>query len=423
MVKPVRVVAGVSLVTLALALAACGGSSDDAGSGGSGGKTLVISTDLPLQGTSKDSSDSTVNAIKLYLEQQGNKAGAYNVQLKTYDDSTAAKGAWDDATCAANAQAHVANTDEVAVMGTFNSGCAKIEVPVLNQDPSGPMLMVSHANTNVGLTKTWETGAPQKYAPSGKKSYARVVTTDDYQGQADATFMKEDLKVSKVYILNDNDTYGQGVAKSFQTTAEKVGLTVVANEPYDLKQPNYTALMQKIKASGADAVFVGGIYDSNGGQLIKDKVSVLGDNSKVKFFAPDGWTGYPAFLKQKESAGAYLSFAGLSLDTLKKAAGPGAKFLDDYQAKYGAAPAASYALYGVAAVQVILDAISKSDGTRAGVRNAVFDGAGVTIGADKSVLGKEIHIDPATGDVNAKDITIELVKGGAETFLKAQAVS
>ncbi len=55
--------------------------------------------------------------------------------------------------------------------------------------------------------------------------------------------------------------------------------------------------------------------------------------------------------------------------------------------------------------------------------NAVFSGAGITIPPADSVTGKEIKIDPATGDTNAKDITVELVKGGAETFFKAQAVS
>ena len=100
-----------------------------------GAQTLVVSSDLPLQGGSKDQSESTNNVIKLVLKQAGNKAGKYNLQFKSYDDSTAAKGAWDDAQCAANAQAHVANRNEVAVMGTYNSGCAKIIVPVLNQDP------------------------------------------------------------------------------------------------------------------------------------------------------------------------------------------------------------------------------------------------------------------------------------------------
>jgi branched-chain amino acid transport system substrate-binding protein len=418
-VKPVRAVAVVAVATLALA--ACGGGSGE-GSGGTS-KTLIISTDLPMQGASKDSSDSTINAIKLYLEQQNNKAGDYTVQLKTYDDSTAAAGQWDPATCSKNAVDHVSNKNEVAVMGTFNSGCAKLEVPTLNQDPNGPMLMVSHANTNVGLTKTWDPGEPAKYAPSGKKSYARVVTTDDYQGQADATFASEDLGVKKVYILNDNQTYGQGVAKTFEEQAKKLGMTVVANEPYSAKQPNYTALFQKIKAQNVDLIFVGGIYDNNGGQLIKDKVAVLGDNTKVKFMAPDGWSGYPDFLKQPESEDVYLSFAGLSLQPLLKAGGAGADFINAYKAKYGALPASSYALYGVAAVQVILDAIAKSDGTRKGVRDAVFEGSGITLAADKSVLGKEIKIDPATGDVNQKDISIEIVKSGEETFKKAQPVT
>ncbi len=151
-------------------------------------KDLVISTDLPLQGASATQSDSTNKMIQLYLEQIGSKAGDYNITLKTYDDSTAAKGAWDDAACAKNATDHVANENEVAVMGTFNSGCAKIEVPTLNQDSTGPMLMVSHANTNPGLTKKWDTGEPDKYYPTGTRNYARVVTTDDYQGQGAAQF-------------------------------------------------------------------------------------------------------------------------------------------------------------------------------------------------------------------------------------------
>lgn len=416
--KPIGAVAIVAVA--ALGLAACGGGSSS-GSGGSG-KTLIISTDLPMQGSSKAASDSTVNAINLYLDQVNHKAGKYTVKLQTYDDSTAAAGQWDPASCSKNAQSHVANKNEVAVMGTFNSGCAELEVPVLNQDPSGPMLMVSHANTNPGLTKSWNPGEPQKYFPSGERSYARVVTTDDYQGTADADFAKS-IGATKIYILNDNQVYGEGVAKAFQTEAVKDGLTVIANTPYDSKQPNYTALMNRIKTAGADMVFVGGIYDNNGGQLIKDKVNVLGDNTKVKFMAPDGWTGYPQFLSQSVSAGVYLSFAGLSLQPLEQAGGAGAKFIQAYKAKYNADPVGAYPLYGVAAIQSILQAIANSDGTRKGVRNAVFTGSGIDIPAAQSVLGKEVKIDPATGDVNAKDISIELVKGGAETFLKAQPVS
>jgi branched-chain amino acid transport system substrate-binding protein len=308
-------------------------------------------------------------------------------------------------------------------MGTLNSGCAKIEVPVLNQAPDGPMLMVSHANTNVGLTQKWDAGEPQKYYPTGKRNYARVVTTDDVQGAAAAIFAGQTLGVKKCYILNDNETYGQGVAKVFQENAPKNGVTVLGNDAWDPKATNYTAVFQKIQAAGADCVFLGGIYDAGGAQLIKDKISVLGDNNKVKMIAPDGFTGFPDLLKSSASQGMYLTFAGLSIDQLLTAGGGGAKFLDAYKAKFGGPPSSNYALYGVAATQIILKAIAASDGTRKGVTEQVLGGSGVSLPASESVLGKDIKIDPATGDVNAKDITVEVVKGNKETFLKAQSVS
>jgi len=416
---------GAVAITGALALAACG-SNTGGGSGSSSapaGKTVVIGTDMPLQGSSKDSSDATNQAIQLYLDQIGSKVGDYTIELKQYDDSTAAAGKWDQGQCTKNATDHVANANEIAVMGTYNSGCAKIIVPILNQDPNGPMLMVSQANTNPGLTKTWDPGEPQKYYPTGKRNYARVVTTDDNQGRAAAQFMAKDLMVKKCYILNDNETYGLGVAQSFAAEAPKVGIEIIGNEAWDAKQPNYTALFQKIKGLGADCVYLAGIFDNNGGQLIKDKVAVLGDNTAVALMGPDGFTGYPELNKLPEGQGMYLSFPGLTNDDLRKQGGAAAKLLDAYKAKYGADPATSYALYGVAAVQVILQALQQSDGTRLGVNNAVFSGSGITIPADISAIGKELKIDPATGDVNLLDMTIEQIKDNTETTLKGWPIT
>ena len=412
---------GAVAITGALALAACGSSTG--GGSGSSGKTVVIGTDMPLQGSSNDSSDATNQAIQLYLDQIGSKVGDYTIELKQYDDSTAAAGKWDQGQCTKNATDHVANANEIAVMGTYNSGCAKIIVPILNQDPTGPMLMVSQANTNPGLTKTWDPGEPQKYYPTGKRNYARVVTTDDNQGRAAAQFMAKDVMVKKCYILNDNETYGLGVAQSFAAEAPKVGIEIIGNEAWDAKQPNYTALFQKIKGLGADCVYLAGIFDNNGGQLIKDKVAVLGDNTAVALMGPDGFTGFPELNKLPEGQGMYLSFPGLTNDDLRKQGGAAAKLLDAYKAKYGADPATSYALYGVAAVQVILQALQQSDGTRLGVNNAVFSGEGITIPADISAIGKELKIDPATGDVNLLDMTIELIKGNAETTLKGWPIT
>jgi branched-chain amino acid transport system substrate-binding protein len=400
-------------VSVAVGLAAAGvsacKSSGGGGGGGGGGKTLTIATDLPLQGSNKDTNDATNKLIALYVQQQGNKAGKFKIKLKNYDDSVASTGSWDASKCATNAHAHVAAANEIAVMGTYNSGCAKIEVPILN---GGPMLMVSDANTNPGLTKTWDPGEPDKYYPSGKRNYARVVTTDDFQGSAAADFATQTLKVKRCYIVNDNSTYGQGVARAFQAQAVKDGITVLGNDPWDSKATNYVALMSKIKAKNPDCLYIGGTYDLNGGQLVKDKFNVLGDNNKVKMIGPDGFTGYPDLDKQSQSQGMYLTFAGLASD----------KLLDAYKAKYGAFPVGNYPLYGVAAVQVIMAAIAKSDGTRQSVIDQVFSGSGITIPADQCVLGKEIHIDPQSGDVNAKDISVLIMKNHVETFLQAQSV-
>ncbi len=388
---------------------------------------LTISTDLPLQGSSFDSNDSTNKAIALYLKQIKYKAGKYTVKLKIYDNATAAKGGWDDAKCAANAQAHVANKSEVAVMGTYNSGCAKIIVPILNQAPGGAMTMVSNANTNPGLTKTWDPGEPDVFYPKGVRNYARVCTTDDVQGAAAAQFAKS-IGVKSVYVLNDTQTYGQGVAQAFTKEAKKIGLTVLSSgtygEGWDAKQSSYEALFTKIAALKPDMVYIGGIFDNNGGQLVKDKFKVLGNNTVVKMMAPDGFTGYPDFNSMPEADGAYLSFAGLSTELLLKNSpnGAGAKFIKAYKAEYKKEPVGSYPIYGVAAVQVILAALAKSDGTRKGVTNAIFSGAGITIPAGQSVLGKALTISTLSGDTLAKDITIEVVKGGQETTVKAWTV-
>ncbi len=420
-----KTIAPLVLVLGAVALAACGGSDSksssntDAGTGAGAapsGDTLIIGSDLPLQGASADASADTNLAIKLLMKKMGGKAGTYPVDLKEYDDSTAAKGAWDDATCTANANAHVTNKAEVAVMGTYNSGCAKLEVPILNQDPSGPMLIISHANTNPGITKPWDPGEPDKYYPTGVRNYGRIIATDDFQGKAGAEFAAKELGVKNCYVLNDTQTYGQGVAKAFVDAAPAVGINIIANDGWDAKQTNYTALFEKVKSKNPDCVYLGGINDNNGQQVIKDKVKVLGPNDgAVKLIGPDGFTGYPELRKMPEAQGMYISFAGVPSGELVKQGGFGGTFVTDFKTEYGHDPASFYSIYGAAATQLIMAAIAKSDGTRKSITEAAF--SGITVPADQSILGKEFGID-AMGDVTVKDMSFNLMKDNQETFLK-----
>lgn len=75
-------------------------------------------------------------------------------------------------------------------------------------------------------------------------------------------------------------------------------------------------------------------------------------------------------------------------------------------------------LYGVQVLQMILASIEESEGTRRGVRDQVFNGAGITIAADRAILGKTISIDPATDDTNINDVTVLIVKDREETLVK-----
>jgi branched-chain amino acid transport system substrate-binding protein len=364
------------LSALALLAAGCGGddNSTSAGTGGGetsggGGEAVKIVSDLPLQGSSAGQTETMVNAIKLYLEQIGGKAGDFTVSYESFDDSTAAKGAWDEATCSANARKYVEDEAILGVIGTFNSGCAKLEVPIANE---ASLAYVSPANTAVGLTHTGpgaEPGEPDKYYPTGVRNYARVVASDDFQGEVDANYMKDKLGVTSVYILDDKDAYGKGVADAFEEAANGIGLKVAGHTGWDANAQNYKALMTQVKATGADGIYIGGIACFNGGQVIKDKVSVVGDNDKVKLLVSDGFVLDSLFDEAGADtlAGTYGSAPVLNPDDLS---GAGKTFLDAYQAKYGAPEV--YTAYAAAAAQVLVDAIGRSDGSREDVVAKVF---------------------------------------------------
>ena len=168
----------------------------------------------------------------------------------------------------------------IGVIGTFNSGCAEIVIPVLNRAPDGPVAMVSPANTYVGLTHGGPgtaAGEPDKYYPTGKRNYIRIVAADDFQGAADALNAQQ-LGLKNVYILNDKEAYGQGVATDFKNSLTELGIKVAGFAAWNGKASSYTGLATKIKATGADAVFLGGLICENGGKVIKDLRSVLGQD-------------------------------------------------------------------------------------------------------------------------------------------------
>jgi branched-chain amino acid transport system substrate-binding protein len=381
--------AGLFVVAAAFVAAGCGG---DSGGGapealpsssctaieykGDGDPDYLIASDLPLQGSSRTQTEQIIAAVRYQLERQNWKAGDYNIGFQSCDDATAQAGKWDSGKCSQNANNYAGNDKLIGVIGTFNSGCAAIEIPVLNQAPDGGIGMVSPANTWPCLTINLPGGCdatdPDKYYPSGTRNYVRVVPHDQYQGAALAEFMQS-KGIKSVYILNDKEAYGLGVATTVRNAAESVGIKVAGFEAWDPKATSYTSQFQKVKSSGADAVFLGGLIDENGAQVIKDKVAVLGPNDgAVKLLAPDGFTQQSTIDESgPASKGMYMSIAGVPIDAFKGAA---LDFIDGLQkGPLSGAAIDPYAIYGGQAAQVLLDAIAASDGTRSDVITKLFD--------------------------------------------------
>src|SRR5262249_14980398 len=158
--------------------------------------------------------------------------------------------------------------------------CAAIEIPILNRVP---LAMVSPGNAYPGLTKTAvgnDYGEPASFYPAGGRNYTRVVASDDNEGRIAADYMKSGLHATRVYVLNDRSDYGRLVGSTFETEAKSVGLTVAGHDGWDPERTSYTDLMERIKATGADGVYIGGDMEHHGAQLLRDKLAVLGNAAK-----------------------------------------------------------------------------------------------------------------------------------------------
>src|SRR4051794_26692903 len=271
---------------MALGVAACGGSDNSGGGGGSGSTgstTLTIYSSLPLQGDSRPQSQSVVNGEKLALEEAGGKVSKFKITYKSLDDSTAAAGKWEPGQTSADARKAAQDSSTIVYLGEFNSGASAISLPITNE---AGILQISPSNTYVGLTRAegGDKGEPDKYSPSGKRTFGRVVPADHIQAAAQVAYQKGE-GCTKTYILNDKEVYGTGIAKQVANIAKAQGLQVLANDGIDTKAANFRTLATKIKSAGADCVFYGGIAQNKGVQLFTD---VHAGNPTVKLFGPDG---------------------------------------------------------------------------------------------------------------------------------------
>jgi branched-chain amino acid transport system substrate-binding protein len=370
--------------------------------GGAGTAQALIVSDLPLQGDSRRRSLQMNDAIRLVLEGASWKSGGRNVAFQACDDSEADTGLWSKAQCQANARAYAADPSVLGVVGTYNSGCAEAIVPILSSAPGGGLAMVSPGNTLICLTQSapgCPKGQPKSLYPQ-RRTYARVVPNDAYQGAGLASFAKQ-RKIQRAYVLYAaKDPTSLGQARTFRGAAKALGIEVAGFRAWNPNASSYASLMRTVAGTMPDAVLLAGLTEENGARLIKDKVAVLGPNSgMVKLLAPDGFAQQSTIdLAGTASAGMFASVPGRVPQNL---GGAGQKLVAQLQ-KETKGPVELYAPYAGQAADVLLEAIAHS-GARSGVIDAVRDtnvSDGIT--GSFSIL--------ASGDPSLGPITVSVAK-------------
>jgi branched-chain amino acid transport system substrate-binding protein len=319
---------------------------------------LRFYTSWPMQGAMLPEGTGMKNGVDMAVGEVNGTVAGFCIEVVNLDDASPQTGKWDGAVEAENANKAVADPQAIVYIGTYNSGAAKVSIPITNR---AHMAQVTPANTYPGLTKKRGAapGEPEIYRPGGFANYFRPIPADDIQGAVAAKWAKR-LGVKKVYILNDQELYGKGIADVFEATAKKIGLPVVANEGIDWKQPDQKPVLTKIRASGADLVYLGGVIETGAQVVIRQMKEVGLTAPRTRFMGPDGLLEEEllkgATCESAMAVDARVTFAGLPFEKMR---GVGAKTYETYKTKYGKEPT-SYALYAAEGTRVILDALKRS---------------------------------------------------------------
>jgi branched-chain amino acid transport system substrate-binding protein len=398
-----------ALVITALLVFVAGCGTDQSRGGQVPGDTLTIYSSLPLQGPHKAQSQSIVNAEKLALREVGGKVGDFNVNFASRDDATAGDSrtpGWNPGRTADNASKAAQDARTIGYIGEFDSGASAISIPVTNE---ASIMQVSPAATAVGLTKLApgaEKGEPDRFYPTGDRTFARVVPADDVEAAAAVSWARE-LGARRVYLVDDRSVEGRGVVEQFDKAAEGK-LTIVDRKGMDPRADDYGDLTREIAGTHPDLVYFGGEVQSNAVPFWKEMHAAA---PAARLMGSDRLLVSDFYDRIGGAASrTYLTSATMDPTRLPSR---GQKFLRDYRSAFGTKPDA-YAAYGHAAMSLLLDVIRRA-GDKANKRDEVVKLLLETRDFD-SVLGKfSLNVN---GDTSLNEVGAYRIRNGKAVFVK-----
>jgi branched-chain amino acid transport system substrate-binding protein len=307
---------------------------------------LTVYSSLPLSGASRVQTKAVNAGARQALREAGGQAGGRSVRLVTLNDATRRTGAWTPGREAQNARRAARDDSTVAYIGAFNSGASQVSIPILNE---AGIPQVSPSNTYTGLTVPAQRGEPDRYYPTGIRTYFRIVPNDTVQAAALVTAMR-DRGCTRVAAVHDNEVYGAGMNRDFNAAAQRLGLPIVANRAIGRRTRSFRAITR----ARPDCVVYTGLTANGAVRLFRS----VGRGRRM--FGSDGVAeaGFTRRLPRSIARRTLVSVA-----TLAPEAYPG-----------GAAIIGRgdpYKIYGYEAMKVILDAINAGGPSRQGVLNGL----------------------------------------------------
>ncbi len=329
----------------------CGGQEEKAVPQGS--DTLTLYSSLPLQGPDRSRSRDMVNAIKLALQQADGMAGPFTITYVSLDSATREAGTWTTDKVLANARQTVRDANAIAYIGERDSAATALSLPITNE---GHLLQVSPSSTYDGLTRSSRRqGEPERFYPSGERTFARVVPPDHVQASALVGYMKES-GVGSLALLADRRIYGGGLADEIERAAARQGIAVSDAGLIDASKGDLSGAAGKVANTGADAFLFAGTTDT-GAARIFNAVAAASPESML-LFGPAA-VADQAFLDDLSRSAkrrARITTTALPVRLLPESA---RAFRDGFRRAFGRYPAPE-ALQAFEAASAVLHAIGSS---------------------------------------------------------------
>jgi len=409
-----RTIEGARQLAASLVVAALAGcsstptatTSQSSSSSAPGATVIKIGIDLPVSGADASTGIPARNGAVQAIEEADEKGAPAGFTFAAYDLDDAVQGVHDPAQGAQNTRVFVSDPAVLAMIGPFNSSVARAEIPITND---AGLAEISASATNPSLTQG-AAAAQLRTSHPDVNNFFRVCTTDDRQGAAGAQFARK-LGLKKAFIVDDNETYGKGLADVFEAQFKALGGTVLGHEHLTKGQTDFKALLTKVKALGPDLVYYGGTTATGGGLLRKQMPDA--GLASVAYLGGDGISDAEFVKVAGDTAnGAYFSVAAPETSKLPSAAA----FVSAYKKRWGS-DVGPYSANAYSAASIEIAAIEKAlvaDGNKMPTRAEVLKNVAATTNFP-SPIGP-IGFDK-NGDTTNPILSIYRVSGGKPIFV------